>query len=122
MKKIVLAALLITVSASAFAHGGYGGYGGYRGYGYRGGYGGWSWGPVIGGAIAGAVIYDIYNRPVVQPQPVIVQQPVYIQQTVPVNQQPVGYCPEPYQPFFNRVWVTDQYGRTTQQEVLGGCR
>ena len=54
------------------------------GHGYGHGYGhvyhrgGWGWGPVIGGAITGAVIYDIYNRPLVvqQPQVVIQQQPV----------------------------------------------
>ena len=78
MKKVLLAMSLVLLAGSASAHGFHGGYGG--GY-YRGG--GWGWGPVIGGAVAGAVIYDIYNRPqvVVQQPPVIVQQqPGLVQQ------------------------------------------
>ena len=70
--------VLLTGSASAqhFGHHGHYGHGGYRG-------GGWGWGPVLGGALAGAVIYDIYNRPVVVQQPPVVvqqQQPVMVQQ------------------------------------------
>lgn len=43
------------------------------------------WVPLIGGAIAGAVIYDIYNRPVVVQQPPVVQNPpVVISATPPV--------------------------------------
>ncbi len=49
-----------------------------------------NWGPVIGGAILGAVIYDIYNRPVVvQQPPVVVQQPPVVVQQYP---QPVQNC------------------------------
>lgn len=81
MKKVILA-LALLVSGTAFAHGPYYGHGHWvRGHG-----GGWSWAPFIGGAIAGAVVYDIYNRPVVvQQPPVIVQQPpVIVQQPAPV--------------------------------------
>ena len=85
MKKVLLAMSLVLLAGSASAqhfghHGGYGG--GYHGGGYYRG-GGWGWGPVIGGALAGAVIYDIYNRPVVVQQPPVViqqQQPVVVQQ------------------------------------------
>jgi uncharacterized membrane protein len=83
MKKILLAMSLVLLAGSASAqhfghHGNHGhyGHGGYRG-------GGWGWGPVLGGALAGAVIYDIYNRPVVVQQPPVViqqQQPVMVQQ------------------------------------------
>jgi hypothetical protein len=41
---------------------------------------------VLGGAIAGAVIYDIYNRPVVvQQPPVVVQQPPVYQYPQPMQ-------------------------------------
>jgi len=80
MKKVLLAMSLVlltgSVSAQHFGHHGHYGHGGYRG-------GGWGWGPVLGGALAGAVIYDIYNRPVVVQQPPVVvqqQQPVMVQQ------------------------------------------
>jgi hypothetical protein len=72
MKKFIVA-LLLLASVPAFAQHHFHhrhGHGYYRG-------GGWGWGPVIGGAITGAVIYDIYNRPVVvQQPPVVIQQPV----------------------------------------------
>jgi len=83
MKKVLLAMSLVLLAGSASAqhfghHGNHGhyGHGGYRG-------GNWGWGPVLGGALAGAVIYDIYNRPVVVQQPPVVvqQQPVIIQQS-----------------------------------------
>lgn len=68
MKKI-LAFCLVTLSASAFAHGPHYGYGYHR-------HGGGGWAPWIGGAVVGAVLYDIYNRPVVvQQPPVVVQTP-----------------------------------------------
>jgi hypothetical protein len=80
MKKVLLAMSLVLLAGSAsaqhFGHHGHHGHGGYRG-------GGWGWGPVLGGALAGAVIYDIYNRPIVVQQPPVVvqqQQPVTIQQ------------------------------------------
>jgi hypothetical protein len=80
MKKVLLAMSLVLLAGSAsaqhFGHHGHYGHGGYRG-------GGWGWGPVLGGALAGAVIYDIYNRPVVVQQPPVVvqqQQPVMVQQ------------------------------------------
>ena len=73
MKKILLALSLVLLAGSSsaqhFGHHGHYGHGGHRG--------GWGWGPVLGGAIAGAVIYDIYNRPVVVQQPPIVVQPNY---------------------------------------------
>jgi hypothetical protein len=82
MKKVLLALSLVLVAGSAsaqhFGHHGHHGHGGYRGS--------WGLGYVLGGAIAGAVIYDIYNRPVVvQQPPVIVQQP----QSVIVQRQSV---------------------------------
>lgn len=116
MKKLIVV-LLLTVSTTAAAHGW--NHGGYPGSYQRGGYG---WGPFIGGAIAGAVIYDIYNRPqpvIVQQPPVIVQQPPVVQQ---VPAQVVGSCPYPYQPYYNRVWNTDQYGRQYPTDVFAGCR
>ena len=75
MKKILVVAVLAlaTVPAMAQWH--------HHGYqsGYYGGGSGWNF---SGGAIAGAVIYDIYNRPVViQQQPVIVQNPPVVYQT-----------------------------------------
>jgi hypothetical protein len=68
MKKIIFAALL-TLGASAFANPYHHGYHKHhhRGYG---------WAPWVGGAVVGAVLYDIYNRPViVQQPPIVVQQP-----------------------------------------------
>jgi hypothetical protein len=44
-----------------------------------------NWGPVLGGAILGAVIYDVYNRPVVQQPPIIIQQPPNYQYPLPVQ-------------------------------------
>lgn len=82
MKKILAILLLsaITIPAMAQHHG----YDGYRGGQWVRHGGGWGWAPFIGGAVAGAVIYDIYNRPVVVQQPqVIVQQtqpPIVVQQ------------------------------------------
>jgi hypothetical protein len=71
MKKFIFA-LLVLASVPAFAqhHFRYHGHG----HGYQ--RGGWGLGPVVGGAIVGAVIYDIYNRPlVVQQPPIVIQQP-----------------------------------------------
>lgn len=75
MKKLLAIVLLSLASVSAMAQH-------YYGYGYRHYHGNGGWGHVLGGAVIGAVIYDIYNRPVVvQQPPVIVQQPpVVIQQ------------------------------------------
>ena len=78
MKKILAILLLSSIAIPAMAqHHGHHGHHGHRG-------GHWGWAPFIGGALAGAVIYDIYNRPVVvQQPPVIVQQtlpPVFVQQ------------------------------------------
>lgn len=82
MKRILAVAVLALSTVPAIAqhhHGGHHGYHGHRG-------GSWGWGPVLGGAIAGAVIYDIYNRPVVvQQPPVIVQQPPVYQYPQPVQ-------------------------------------
>lgn len=76
MKKILTVAVLAlaSISASAQHHGGnhnrhHGGHHNYGGHHNR----NVNWGPVIGGAILGAVVYDIYNRPViVQQQPPVV--------------------------------------------------
>lgn len=80
MKKVLLTMSLILLAGSASAqHFGHHGHGHYGHGGHRGG--NWGWGSVLGGAIAGAVIYDIYNRPViVQQPPVVIQQPVMVQQ------------------------------------------
>jgi len=82
MKKVLLVMLLVLLAGSASAqHFGRHGGGHYRG-------GNWGWGPVLGGALAGAVIYDIYNRPVVVQQPPVVvqqQQPVIVQQSQSQN-------------------------------------
>lgn len=79
MKKILITTLIVLASIPALAQ--------HRHHGHHGGHyshrnSGWGWGPVLGGAIAGAVIYDIYNRPVVvQQPPIVVQQPpVVVQQ------------------------------------------
>jgi hypothetical protein len=78
MKKVILAlALLASVPAFAQHHGHYGHHG------HHGGYRGPGWGSVVGGMILGAVVYDIYNRPVVVQQPVIVQQPPVVYQSQP---------------------------------------
>lgn len=67
--------VLLTVSTGVFAqhHGGHHNHHNQRG--------GWHWGPVISGAVLGAVVYDIYNRPVVVKQPVVVQNIPMIYQT-----------------------------------------
>ena len=81
MKKVILSLMLLASSTAFAQHGHHGGYHGHR-HG-----GGWGWAPWVGGAIVGAVVYDIYNRPVVvQQPPVIVQQPpVVAQQPLPPN-------------------------------------
>ena len=82
MKKFVAIVALTLAAVPAMAqHHGY--HGGHHRHG-----GGWGWGPWIGGAIAGAVIYDIYNRPVVVQQPPVVVQP----QPQVVYQQPMQSC------------------------------
>lgn len=91
MKKI-LAVLLMTLTASAFAHG----YG-YRGpvyvnnYGYR---GGWV-APALAGVAVGALAARSYYTPppavYVQPQVVYTQPPVYVQQPNPVPSATPGY-------------------------------
>lgn len=76
MKKI-LAVMMFATTSLAFA----GPHGGHHGHWHRGHSGHWHWAPFVIGAATGAVIYDIYNRPVVvQQPPVIVQQPPVILQ------------------------------------------
>jgi len=89
MKKLLLALSMLAIVGTANAqwhhHGGH-----YRG-GYYGGNGNWM-APLIIGGIAGAVIANQNQQPViVQQQPVYVQpQPVYVQpQPVYVQRQPV---------------------------------
>lgn len=85
MKKFIAIALLAS-SATAFAQ--------HPGYGRPVPRGGWGWAPFIGGAVAGAVIYDIYNRPiVVQQPPVVVNPPVYTNPPVVVAPQTVYTTP-----------------------------
>lgn len=77
MKKFIVITLLALATIPAIAqhrHGHYHGqYHGYRSSGLA---------PWIGGAVLGAVIYDVYNRPVVVQQPPVVvqQQPIVVQQ------------------------------------------
>lgn len=71
MKKFLFILLLLS-SVPAFAQHHFR----YHGHGHGHQRGGWGLGPVVGGVVAGAVIYDIYNRSVVVQQPIIVQQPV----------------------------------------------
>ena len=86
MKKLVLAVALLATSTIALADRDDRGRGyGYRGYEYH-HHSDWV-APMVGGAIIGAVIYDIYNRPrvVQQPQVVYVEptpQPIYQYQDV----------------------------------------
>lgn len=81
MKRTLTAvALTLALATSAQANG--------HGHGHRHG-GGPGWVPWVGGAVIGAVIYDIYNRPVVvQQPPVIVQQPPVVIQQPRVYQNP----------------------------------
>ena len=76
MKK-TLAVLLLSTSSLAFAGPHYN-----HGHWHRGHGGQWNWVPFVVGAATGAVIYDIYNRPVVVQQPPVVvqQQPIVVQQ------------------------------------------
>jgi hypothetical protein len=90
MKKLIVATILTLAALPAMAQ-----YYGHRihqhhHHHHRGG----NLGPIIGGAILGAVIYDIYNRPIVmQPPPVIVHNPPVIVHTPPiVHQYPVQNC------------------------------
>lgn len=75
MKKFLAIIILALSSVSAFAQ--HHRHFGHHHHGHRGG-----WAPWVGGAVLGAVIYDIYNRPlVVQQPPVVVQQPPVVYQT-----------------------------------------
>ena len=87
MKKLLVVATLTLASIPALAqHYNHG----YRPPHHHHHYRGPNWGPVIGGAILGAVVYDIYNRPVVvQQPPVVVQQPPIVVQQYP---QPMQNC------------------------------
>lgn len=82
MKKILAVAVLALAALPAVAQHHHG----YRPY-YHHHHRGPNWGPVVGGVILGAVITDIYNRPVVVQQP-----PVVIQQPPVINQYPVPNC------------------------------
>jgi hypothetical protein len=76
MKKL-FTILLLTTSSLAFAGPAHH----THGHWHRGHNGHWQWAPFIIGAATGAVIYDIYNRPVVvQQPPVVVQQPSIVVQ------------------------------------------
>ena len=83
MKKLVLALALLATSTAVLADRDMRGPGyGYRGYGHH-HHSDWA-GPFVIGAVTGAVIYDIYNRPRVVQQPqVIYTQPqvIYTQPT-----------------------------------------
>lgn len=82
MKKILIIAALLASSTAFAQHHGYG----HRNHGHH--HHGSRWVPWVGGAIAGAVIYDIYNRPVVvQQPPVVIQQPPVVQQYPQYSQQ-----------------------------------
>lgn len=81
MKKLLLAvAILASVPTVSLAqHRGHPGHHHHH-HGHR----GWNWAPFVVGAATGAIIYDIYNRPVVvQQPPVVYQQPQVVYQTQP---------------------------------------
>lgn len=75
MKKFLVVAVLALFAMPSMAQ--------WHHHGYRGGhYGGGSGWHFVSGAIVGAVMYDIYNRPiVVQQPPVIIQNPPVVYQT-----------------------------------------
>lgn len=82
MKKILAGVVLVLAAIPAMAQ-----HHGHHGHWHRGHGGHWHWAPFVIGAATGAVIYDIYNRPVVvQQPPVVVQQPTVTVQ--PVNCSP----------------------------------
>ena len=81
MKRVLAIAVLSLAALPAMAHHFHGHHHGHRS-------GNWGWEHVLGGAIAGAVIYDIYNRPVVIQQPPVVIQPHPVYQ----YPQPVQNC------------------------------
>jgi hypothetical protein len=85
MKKILVAAILTAATLPVMAqHYGHRIHQHHYHHHHRGG----NLGPILGGAILGAVMYDIYNRPiVVQPPP-----PVIIHTPPVVHQYPVQNC------------------------------
>lgn len=88
MKKLLAVAVLALASVPAMAqyyhHHGYRPPQHFHHHHHRGP----NWGHVVGGAILGAVIYDIYNRPVVvQQPPVVIQQPPVVVQQFPQTVQ-----------------------------------
>lgn len=84
MKKFLVASLLL-ISGTVFAHGPHGYYQRYHGHD--------GWAPWVGGAIVGATLYNVYNRPatpapiIYQPAPVVIQQPYVSNCTVWVETQ-----------------------------------
>ena len=100
MRKLLFA-LLITLTGSAQAQW-------HHHHHHRHGY---NWvAPII---IGGAVGYAIANSSRPQPAPPV----VYMEQP-----QATYTCPYGYQPIFNRVWVTDQWGRSMLQNQFIGCQ
>ena len=113
MKKFLLALALVGIASTASAqHYNYRHHHGHRG-------GGNVWLPLVGGAIAGAVIYDMYNRPIaVQQPPVVVQQPpVIVNQPTPVYTNPtvVYDCVDVFKP--SSVPGNEHIVRTCTQRV-----
>ena len=87
MKKVFIASVLgLCLATSAMAQHRH--YGGYHRH-----HGGWNWAPFVGGAIAGAIVYDAWNRPVYPYPPVVVHQPPVV--APPSYSGPPSYVQQP---------------------------
>ena len=79
MKRSVLGLLIGLAALPAIAQ--------HHGHRNHHGHGHWHWGHFISSAVVGAVVYDIYNRPVIVQQP-----PVILQSNPIIIRQPMENC------------------------------